>query len=520
MNAYVKALENFERNLIQYEKEGTQERMATNLNAIAFIYNKLGDDKSAQVYTKRSFEMAEEMENKPIMAAVLNNMGNIYMKRGDLQMAEEQFVSALKLGEEIGNKHLVGEGLYKLAQLSSEQGDNEKSLYYLDRASEIFEAIGTKDLSASSAIFRGGIFLEQGQYNQAADWCKNGLMLSEKLHSIAIERDACDCLYKTYKSLQQKSNALEYHERFLSLTDSLHLDHAGKRLQQMEFDGQMRTDSLVRAEELLDVQLVHDIDLGSKNRTRNVLIGSGILFLFLSGSLWSRLRLTRKSQARIQKEKDHSDDLLLHILPSEVVEELKQDGQALARESDLVSVLFTEFNGFNVPSDKDNKEESADELDYCMDGFDAIIQKHGMKKIKSNDNSYVAAGGPPMEKDAAVINTVRAALEMQEFITKRKTEQSGFSLPLPDVRIGIHSGLVVAGIIGIKNYKQDIWGETVNIASLVEINGEVGHVNISQHTYDLIKNDSDFTFENRGKIHAKGKGEMEMYFVFNSVTKK
>ena len=153
------------------------------------------------------------------------------------------------------------------------------------------------------------------------------------------------------------------------------------------------------------------------------------------------------------------------------------------------------------------------EVNTCFKAFDAICGKYKVEKIKTIGDAYMAAGGLPVPTDDSVKNTVLAALEMQEFISKRKKESDAQGKPAFEMRIGIHTGPVVAGIVGVKKFQYDIWGDTVNTASRIESNGEVGKVNISQATFDLIKNDSQFTFESRGKITAKGKGEIEMYFV-------
>jgi class 3 adenylate cyclase len=125
----------------------------------------------------------------------------------------------------------------------------------------------------------------------------------------------------------------------------------------------------------------------------------------------------------------------------------------------------------------------------------------------------MCAGGLPVPDQNAVKNTVQAALEMQSFICKRQAEMVAKGKPAFEMRVGIHTGSVVAGIVGANKFQYDIWGDTVNTASRMESSGEVGKVNISQTTYEILKDDSDFTFENRGKIEAKGKGVLKMWFV-------
>lgn len=254
------------------------------------------------------------------------------------------------------------------------------------------------------------------------------------------------------------------------------------------------------------------------------------LVLFLAGlRIFSRFR-EKKLVAEKEKleltvserteelslEKKKSDDLLLNILPEEIANELKEKGKAEARDFDLVSIFFTDFKGFTAASEKLGAQDLVREINTCFVAFDSIIAKYNVEKIKTIGDAYMAAGGLPVPTNNSVKNTVLAALELQTFISKRKVELEAEGQPAFEMRVGVHTGPVVAGIVGVKKFQYDIWGDTVNTASRMESSGEVGKVNISQTTYDLLKDQPEFNFESRGKIEAKGKGEMEMYFVTES----
>jgi class 3 adenylate cyclase len=221
----------------------------------------------------------------------------------------------------------------------------------------------------------------------------------------------------------------------------------------------------------------------------------------------------RESLEQISQERDRSDELLLNILPSEIAHELKEKGKAEARNYEMVSLIFTDFKEFTEISEKMNAIQLVDEINHCFIGFDSICEKHKVEKIKTIGDAYMAVAGLPIQTPETAKVAVNTALEMQEFIQQRKVERERNGEVAFEMRIGIHSGPVVAGIVGSKKFQYDLWGDTVNTASRIEQLGEVGKVNISQATYNLLKKDPDFVFESRGKLEVKGKGEMAMWFV-------
>ena len=275
----------------------------------------------------------------------------------------------------------------------------------------------------------------------------------------------------------------------------------------------MMADSLAKVEQDRALELAHQEDLRAQSRTKNIALGAGALFLLLAGGYYSRWRYVKNSQATLQKEKDRSDNLLLNILPEEIAEELKATGKANARDFDLVSILFTDFEDFTETSAKMDANQLVDEINYCFRGFDLIIEKYKIEKIKTIGDSYMAAGGLPVPFDDSVKNTVLAALELQDFIADRKTENLANGRNGFEMRIGIHTGPVVAGIVGVKKFQYDIWGDTVNTASRMESNGSINEVNISEATYNFIKANARFKFTKREDINVKGKGLMSMWFV-------
>ena len=212
-----------------------------------------------------------------------------------------------------------------------------------------------------------------------------------------------------------------------------------------------------------------------------------------------------------EAERQKSDALLLNILPAEIAEELRQTGTSTAHNYEMATVLFADIKDFTKISTKFSAETMVKELDYIFGAFDKIIEKHNIEKIKIIGDAYMCAGGLPISNQTNAKDVVDAALEIQAFMKNMRHERAAKNEQLYEIRIGINSGPLVAGIIGIKKFTYDIWGDTVNLASRLETSGEVNKINISENTYNLIK--LDYDCEYRGKIEVKGKGETSMYFV-------
>jgi class 3 adenylate cyclase len=220
-----------------------------------------------------------------------------------------------------------------------------------------------------------------------------------------------------------------------------------------------------------------------------------------------------KQKDVILKEKERSEELLLNILPAEVAEELKLNGSSPARTFDEVTVLFTDIKEFTTISEQLTATELVAEINICFKAFDEITSKYNIEKIKTIGDAYLAAGGLHLPRQTEPKNVVLAALEMQKFVQERRKLNQARGAVGFEMRCGIHTGPVVAGIVGVKKFQYDIWGDTVNTAARMESSGEVDQVNISESTFRLLADDPQFIFVNRGKISAKNKGEIQMYFV-------
>ena len=230
----------------------------------------------------------------------------------------------------------------------------------------------------------------------------------------------------------------------------------------------------------------------------------------LSVRQFKNVRLLAEQKQQIEAEKQRSDELLLNILPASVVEELRNTGTAQPRKYEHATVLFSDFIGFSHICRQLSPDELIEDLSYCFGEFDRIIAKYGIERIKTIGDAYMCVAGVPEHAPAHAMDMIMAARDMHQFLEQWKMMRQEQGKPIFLARIGIHSGPVTGGVVGSAKFAFDIWGDTVNIAARMENSSSSGQINISAATYQLVKNDFDFTY--RGSIPVKNIGEVEMYY--------
>ncbi|MCZ8154958.1 MAG: adenylate/guanylate cyclase domain-containing protein [Leptospira sp.] len=236
-----------------------------------------------------------------------------------------------------------------------------------------------------------------------------------------------------------------------------------------------------------------------------------LLIMFFIIITYQFVKAVNSAEDRLAAELAKSEKLLLNILPREVALELKHDGTSRPRHYSSATVCFTDFEGFTKIAETLQPEELVAELDRCFSYFDSLMDRYNLEKLKTIGDSYMFAGGLPQSNATHAVDCVMAALEIQAFMNQMKEIKAAQNLPYWQLRLGIHSGDLVAGVIGERKFAYDVWSDTVNTASRCESSGESGKINISGATFELVKD--FFTCEYRGAIQAKNKGQIDMYFV-------
>ena len=510
---YPKALEYYKQAVVIQEELGNKKIAAVTIGNIGGIYGKSKDYANAMNYYNRAYLINQQLKDEKAIAGTLNSMGFVYTKQGNYTKAFESLNRALIIADNEKDKQIKTGLLSNLGELFYAQSDFKKALYYCNLCLQYAQETKNLNYISDAQVSIGNIFRKLGKNQEAVIRCKTGLEVAEQLGAVPMQEVACKCLYQAYKSLNNDPLALRYYEKANAFEDSLQTQETSNKMMDMEFQKQQLADSIASVKKQSTAQLKYQVAIQAKEKQRNIIIASLCVVLLVAGGLWNRLNFVRKSREALKIEKDRSEALLLNILPQEIAEELKATGSVKAKDFGLVSILFTDFQSFTQTAQTMSPQRLVEEINVCFEAFDKISEKYHIEKIKTIGDAYMAAGGMGNANENTPKNAVLAGLEMQAFIAQRAIENQQAQKPYFEMRLGIHAGPIVAGIVGVKKFQYDIWGDTVNTASRMESNGAVGKVNISEALYELIKDDERFSFEYRGHIDAKGKGEIKMYFV-------
>jgi class 3 adenylate cyclase len=497
--------------------------LAGTYNNMGTIQTELNNHREALSHYERSAALAEELDSDRGRAQAALNLGSAYLNLGRPDTAALLFVRGLELYKRIGRRLEQGMAFNNLGRAYGQLGRGTEAFASLDSAERILSSLGSARQLVRTHVNRGNLLIDLKRAREAIAACRAGESIALSANLLQQRVECLQCLHRAHELAGDFRNAYAAQSAYMSVNDSLLRLNNSKEVTRLEvtraFQDRMLADSLDNVRRMHEQELHAQERIASEKERRNLFLYAGLGVLALSAGLWNRLRYTRRSRAAIQLEKDRSENLLLNILPVAVAEELKDKGEAEARLLDQVTVLFTDFKGFTTLSEQVTPKQLVKDLHECFSAFDRICAKHGIEKIKTIGDAYMAAGGLPTPNDTHALDAIQAALEMRDFIAEGKQRKIEAGLPYFEIRIGMHSGPVVAGVVGEKKFAYDIWGDTVNTASRMESSGEAGRVNISEATYALVRDattplgEPAFDFTPRGKVQAKGKGEMEMYFV-------
>ncbi len=501
---YPKSLQ-FYLDALRIHKDQKEYRLQiSDMLGIARVYE-ITDDTTSE---KKTIEDAmaitrQHLDNEKVrkkLPLVMDYLATIYKKEKRYDTAIRLYNDAIAMARNEGNKLQQLESLCNLAIALKSTKQYDASLATYKQALALIDS--SDEGYAESVIYANLaiLFYDMNDLLHSEQYALKAIYLQNKFQQPGVLKDLYETLLKIYTKQKKYPEALDYSVKLSAIKDSILNKEKSQQLKllQVKFDSDDKDRQIAGQEKALKY-----------NRRLNILLVlSSALFLMLGIFVYRNLKTQRKYNAALAREKQRSEDLLLNILPAEVAEELKETGVAAARHFDNVTVLFTDFVNFTHASEFMTPQQLIDELHFCFKAFDDIIGRHNIEKIKTIGDSYLAVSGMPAANLNHAENIIDAALEINAFINARKQQLGDTAF---EMRTGIHSGSVVAGIVGVKKFSYDIWGDTVNTAARMEQTSEAGKINISQTTYELVKDKFRCTY--RGEVEAKNKGLLKMYFV-------
>ncbi len=471
--------------------------------AIAGAYSVMDNQSNTVLYYRKGIEVLKNTDRLKAYASAIENLGDEYsLYMGKPDSALYYFEQSGKIFKELDYKLGLAYNLGNKGLAYAQMERQEEAETNIIQAIKMLEEIGDYYGISSYLTYMSDIYLEKGDYEGAVSYAENSLRLAQKY---SLKDQIADAYLKLSELNEYKGNfkrSFDNYKNYITYRDSVKNVSVSREISKIR--------------ELIDAEKELKLAQQEERNQRNVAIGIGValtLIAFLAFGLYRRTIFISKTKKIIEAERNRSDELLLNILPEETAIELKHSGTVKAKKYDSVSVLFSDFKGYTNYAEDLSPEMLVKSISFYFSEFDNIIEKYGLEKIKTIGDAYMCAGGLPFpDKDHAKKITL-AAKEMIDFVTSAKNDISKDYANF-EIRIGINSGPVVAGVVGSKKFAYDIWGDTVNVASRMESMSEVGRINVSEQTHNLIK--SDFDCEYRGEFEIKNHGKLKLYFV-NSV---
>lgn len=532
LGKYSESLNYFNKALNIYQEINDKEGIAYSFTNIGAIQDTLGNSKDALTFYLKALKINEEIGNKEEIATCYNNIGYVQNSLKNFDDALTYYLKALKINETIKNQEGTAIGLNNIAGIYTKLNDYEQALYYYSKSLNIYVNIDNIIEVANSLNNIGSVYNELKEYTTAIDYYLNALSICEKIEDQQGMISSYNNIGSIYYNLDDYEKALTYHLKSLEISKEIDFkkgmkisfkniayDYEGLKdykqaftyhqqysklnnllleEEQMKSIAEMQTKYETEKKEKEIEVLAKDNKIKTLKYTIQKIISLLALIILVIMSILGFI---------IWKEKKKSEKLLLNILPVRVANDLKKTGKTKPESFENVTVYFSDIVGFTKASSTLEPKLLIDELNEIFTQFDNIMEKHKCERIKTIGDAYLAICGLPDKNEHHAENMIKASIEILSYLN-RKNEKSSIKWR---IRIGIHSGKVVGGVVGIKKYIYDVFGDTINTASRMESNSEPMRINVSQETYEIVK--EKFTFIPREPMNIKGKGLLNMYFI-------
>ncbi|MCD6010265.1 MAG: hypothetical protein K0Q79_127 [Flavipsychrobacter sp.] len=497
MSNYPEALKNLFAGLKIYEEIGFKSGIGSCYIMIGVVYTDTHNYPEGLKYEEKALKLMQETGNLSGASSALANIGVLHEKMGNYPEAIKIHTQSAKLSKDLNEEQGVAIAHQNMGALYKRLENYPDALSNFQAALAISEKIGAKKLTAEIYNSMGSIHLIQKKYKEAEQYCRKSIEVSKEYAGLDVTRDAYETLSDIYYAMGDHKQAMDCYKISVTIRDSITNKENTRKLmqQQMQYDFDKK-------------EVLHTAQLHKERNIRYAVFAGAATLLLITLLAVYAYRQKQRDHRIISKEMQRSEELLLNILPYDVAVELKSKGSAEAKYFDNVTVLMTDFVDFTKAGERMSPQELVQELDTCFKAFDEIIVQCRIEKIKTVGDAYLAVCGLPKPDAGHAINIVTAAIKIRDFMVQRRNELGDRTF---EIRIGVHTGSVVAGIVGLKKFAYDIWGDTVNTAARLEQHSLPGQINISQTTYDLVYD--KFACAYRGEMAVKNKGKMNMYFV-------
>lgn len=495
LKAYLRSLE--------YAEQTMDDRgIGSLMISIADVYSVMENSENALAYYDRGIRLLRKVNDSLKTATALLNAGDHFLNTGLLDSALVYTQEASMIFESISYPIGQAYSLGNVGMIYAEKGNDPLAEQNMNMAILLLEELEDYYPISVYLTYMSDIYLRKGDADAAINYARRSLDLASQYGLKDQISNAHQKLSELYEYSGDLANSYKHFRDYITYRDSVINIEAVQQL------ANMRTNYEVSQKQI-------EIDLAEQRsiNQRNISIATGAAFLLIgifAIGLYRRNTFIRRTKKIIEEEKERSDKLLLNILPEETAQELKEKGKVKAKKYESVTVLFSDFKGFTSYSENLSPEALVETVDFYFSKFDAITAKYGLEKIKTIGDAYMCVGGLHATKEDHASRMISAALEIVSFVEEAKNDVGASELTF-DIRIGINSGPVVAGVVGTHKFAYDIWGDAVNVAAHMESMSEPGRINISEQTYDLIK--EEFNCTPRGEIAIKNSRKMKMYFV-------